>query len=233
MEDSLSLFDLPADSEEAFVVYEDRLRTKFLEQTHEESGDYFEKLYVIHLAAFCEEYEFDLGVRVDTLVGLEGPQFWQRFGEIKNRARLRSIRVSLSQNRKFKRGEAPVYVLTPAQKKRINKNINDIRDLIANADLSQQKRDALCNRLNAFAVEVDRDRTRLDALTSVYVMSKRELKDFANLTEKFEKIFDLVSQAKEYLRSLPAPETPKQLPAPKKKEGLQGFSQDLDDEMPF
>lgn len=223
--------NLPADPEEAFVEYEKYLRKEFLEPAEDDQhSNHHEREYVLHITAFCTVYSIDLGVDLQGLTSLEGSDFWDRFNALKTKVRLHALTMSLSAHKRTSEGNAAIYVLSAAQKQRIHKQLSAIRKVIAGAELSEEKRDALANRLNAFAVEVDRDRTRGEALLSAYVWTKREIKDVTDLTDRISGIFDILSKAKEYLPSLPAPKVPKKLPPPQPQ---QDFSQDFDDEIPF
>ena len=102
--------------------------------------------------------------------------------------------------------------------------------MIAEADLSDQKRDALSKKLNAFAQEVDRDRTNGETLMAFYVSAKRELKEFSDISEQWSRIADVFSKAKDLVDALPAPKVPKLLEGPKTTDQpLPGF----EDEIPF
>ncbi|MEO1660124.1 MAG: hypothetical protein AAFR51_03990 [Pseudomonadota bacterium] len=227
--------NLPTDPEDAFVVYEKYLREEFLVPAeHETESNHFEREYVLHVAAFCSVYKIDLGVDLERLTTLDGSEFWDHFNALKTKVRFHALTLSLSAHKRSSEGNSAIYVLNPAQKTRIHKQLHTIREILADAELSEKKRDALANRLNAFAAEVDRDRTRGEALLAAYVWTKKEIKDATDLTDRINGIFDILSKAKEYLPSLPAPKVPKQLPAPEPRQDLgKDFSQDFDDEIPF
>ena len=82
------------------------------------------------------------------------------------------------------------------------------------------------NKLNAFAAEIDRDRTRIEAIASAYIWLKREVKEGAEILKpvlgQVERVLDKFAKAKELPEALPPPrrggeiEGPrKELPAPK------------------
>jgi Xaa-Pro aminopeptidase len=230
MDSAETLFDLPSDPDEAFVLFESRIREKFLGSTHEDSGDLYEKEYVQHLAAFIQVYQLDFGIDLIALVGKTGSQFWQGYNELSAKIRIYAISKALELNKIQKAGGSDVYILSPAQKLRIHKQLDEIRAIIEASTISTDKKEALLSRLNAFAGEVDRDRTRLQQLTATRVWMQREVTELVDVKEKIDNIFDIFSKATEYLKQLPSPKVPKQLPPPPKPES---FAQDLDDEIPF
>lgn len=230
--DNMQLYDLPAEVEEAFPIFEHRLREKHLDDSHGDPSINDRREYAIGLIGFCSEYDLELSVSLDELMSWDTDEFFPAFTALEGKARILSVQYSLRRNRRSKAGIDPVYVLDDAQKSHIHEQLKVIREIIAEADLSDQKRDALAKRLNAFAEEVDRDRTRGEALMAFYIASKREVKDIAALADHVEKVFRLLSKAKEYLEALPAPKIPKQIPGPNKPRTTNS-SQELDDEIPF
>lgn len=226
------IYDLPADAEEAFPIFESRLRDKYLDDSFGNITIANQRDYAIELIAFCGAYEVDIGHDLDGLMSWDNDEFYPAFNALEAKARIMAVRFSLQANRKAKSGLTPTYVLDSSQKKHIHDQINEIREIIAGADLTDQKRDALVKRLNAFAEEVDRDRTKGEALMAFYVASKREVKEVADLSDHIEKIFRMLSKGKELFDALPAPTVPKQIEGPQAAK-KQGGSGELDDEIPF
>ena len=133
-----------------------------------------------------------------------------------------------------KAGSTCIYVLESGAKTKIHKYISKIRKVIADTDLTDWKREALSNKLNAFALEIDKDRTRLEALASLYVLAKKEAQEIKPISEQIEKIWDAVSKGGEELwKALPKPKIKGYLEKPQEK--IEGPKEnfDLDDEIPF
>lgn len=133
-----------------------------------------------------------------------------------------------------KSGTTATYVLSPELKTKIHRYLTTIRDLIASSSLSETKRATLSKKLNAFADEVDRNRTRVEALASALIWTRKEIVEGAEglepLVEKMSKMFDSFTKATEFLR-LPSTLDKSQIPPPPKR--IEGPKRDLDDEVPF
>ena len=143
-------------------------------------------------------------------------------------------KTSFERAARAKNGLSAVYVLTPELKSKIHHFLTAIRELIANSQLTEFKRATLSKKLNAFADEVDRNRTRIEALASAMIWTRKEVIEGAQglepIVEKLDKLFQSFTKATEFFR-LPSPTEPKQIPAPQKK--IEGPKRDLNDEVPF
>ena len=125
------------------------------------------------------------------------------------------------------------YVLEPGLKQKIHHYISQIRVIIAESTLTENKRDALSKKLNVFADEVDRNRTRIDVLASAIIWTRKEIdagaKGLEPIVEKLDSMFQSMAKATEWLK-LPSPNDKKQLPSPPKRIE---HKRELDDEVPF
>ena len=143
-------------------------------------------------------------------------------------------RTSFERAARVKNGSSAIYVLTPDLKTKIHHYLTSIRELIAHSTLSESKRAALSKKLNAFADEVDRNRTRIEALASAMIWTRREIVEGAEglepIVEKLEKMFRSFAKATEFFK-LPSPSESKQIPAPQKK--IEGPKREFDDKVPF
>lgn len=142
--------------------------------------------------------------------------------------------------RKSRRRKVYSVALAPADKKRIHFLVGQIREALENIDIEERKKNSLFKKLNAFAADVDKARTRFD---NAYLMGI----DVANLakklgeavkpvTELVNSINELMGSAKEKepeQQQLPAPEEQKKLEAPRKQIEGPKINRDLDDEIPF
>lgn len=228
----LDFYDLPTDVEQAFPVFEGRLRDRHLDEDFGPVSIDNKRDYAIGLIGFCSAYEVDISYDLTSIMSWDADEFHPAFDVLEAKARILSVQYSLRSNLKRKSGIEPTYVLDAAQKSNIHAQLNIIRDIISNSELTDQKRDALTKRLNAFAEEVDRNRTRGEALLAFYVSAKREVKEFADLTDHLEIIIRLLSKAKELADALSAPTVPKQISGPKQSNKNVDLS-GLDDEIPF
>jgi chromosome segregation ATPase len=133
-----------------------------------------------------------------------------------------------------KSGIGGIYILTPELRREIHGNLGRIRELIANADLSETKREALSKKLHAFAEEVDKNRTKIEALAAAIIWSRKQVEEGAKnlqpIVDGLTKMFESMAKATEFLK-LPSSKETKKLPAPPKR--IEGPKRDLDDEVPF
>jgi len=241
------LESLPNDPEDAFGVFEMEIRSKIPPikelNDHDEQRSYdlgraqFAKEYVLALAAFVSAYDFDIGVDFDELMQLGDYSFINKFEEASNKIKFFSNKCAIKLAQRKKSGTTCIYVLEDAAKIKIQKFIGKIREIILKADLTDMKKDALVKRLNAFGLEVDKDRTSLEAYTALYVATKKELKEVKEIIEPLEKIWSTVaSGGKELWKALPTITIKGFLNEPPKKiEDKSKFSENfqLDDEIPF
>jgi len=98
-------------------------------------------------------------------------------------------------------------VLDEAGRAAIHRLVQPIRERLETADLTETKREALFNKLNAFEAEVDRNRTRAEAF---YVFARdltraaREANDeLKPILKTIDKVFDWIDKAKKYVDALP------------------------------
>ena len=124
---------------------------------------------------------------------------------------------------------------------RIHHHIQQIRTAIEGAKLPEPKRDSLYKKLNGFALEVDRNRTSLQAGMAVYIGLCDAIGQGFKKLEPARKFFNSIAavlgrakEAEESSRpSIPRSEERKQLEAPPKKLSPPESSGDLDDDVPF
>lgn len=122
-------------------------------------------------------------------------------------------------------------------KTKIHHHIQQVRDIVAKLEVKPDKREALLDRLNDFAKEVDRDRTRFEAWGAVVIQAAEVLGEAADKAEPARKWFDSIGRliwgAKEKENEA------KQLPAPKEVKKIERRKDDTekkddsDDEIPF
>jgi hypothetical protein len=162
---------------------------------------------------------------------MAGITYWSTQIQVRHTQRLRPISTVLS--------------LTPEMKKQIHHFINRIRAIVEPVDLPAAKKEAIWTKLNALADEVDRDRTKTEAMTALALeiagATGEAAKRLAPVKEILDAITNLFAKAKEMteFRRLPSPSGRKRLEAPRKQ--LPGpqpdkdsqTTGDMDDDIPF
>lgn len=237
------LESLPSAPEDAFAIFEAQLRQEV--PIREDFQDYNEqrehdadrerkiKEYILAIGAFVELYEIDVGVSFEALLDERGDSFLRAFEEASTKIIFFSNKCAIKNAQSIKRGTSCIYVLDEASKIKIRKQLDKIREIITEADLTDNKKDALFRKLNAFALEIDRDRTRMEAFAAMYVSVKAEASEIVELAENIEKVWKTVAKGgKELWKSLPNIKINGHLSAPPKK--LEDHTEvSLDDEIPF
>ena len=122
-------------------------------------------------------------------------------------------------------------------KARIHLYIQRIRDTIEKADLPEDKKDSLYSKLNKFALEVDKNRTALQAGMAVYIAVcggiGQGFEKLEPVREMIDSIATLLGRAKEAEDSLRLPSPPelKRIEPPRRQ--LEPPPSLDDDEIPF
>jgi hypothetical protein len=228
--------DLPDDPEMAFAVLQSR-KYAALEASWEENrggGWFLERRYVDTLIAFDEVH--DLGIltafRNPPNDDLECSGF---FGDFRRNAEIASQKIMMEAARRLKTGTQSIIVLDATARQTIHTFINAIREKLNELALPERRRESLFAKLNAFAAEVDRNRTRTEAFYAFAVETARTAREVNDelkpLQQTIDRVFDWIEKAKKWTDVLPAWEERKKIEGPPKR--LPQPSQELDDEIPF
>ena len=121
--------------------------------------------YVQVILAFSDENELALGVDRSYPRGTKEFNDW--FVEFKNEVIYTQNRFRFRNRSGVPDGAATVS-LNDEFRGQIHKLLNRIRKVVAQLKIGETKKDAILNRIGALAVEVDKDRTRLDAFGRVF-----------------------------------------------------------------
>ena len=228
-------FDLPDDPEVAFAVLQQR-KFSALERIWADSNSsswYDERRYVDTLIAFDEVH--DLGI----LTAFKSPpnsdrDFGVYFQDFRRTAEIASQKILMEAARPVKSGSNEVVVLDGKARAAIHQLISAIREKLNDLALPEKKRDALFNKLNEFAAEVDRNRTRPEAFFSFavdFARATREVNDeIKPLQKTIDRVFDWIEKAQKWKDSLPTWEERRRIEGPRKKLPPPN---ELDDDIPF
>jgi hypothetical protein len=234
--ESNEYLDLPDDPEVAFAVLQQR-KYKELEEnwkTESAGGWYYERRYIDTLIAFDEVH--NLGI----LIAYRSPpnndaQFSDFFQEFRRVAEIASQKIKIEEARRIKTGAQNVIVLDATARQTIHTLINAIREKLNELALPESKRDSLFNKLNAFAAEVDRNRTRTEAFYAFAVEAARTAKEINDelqpLQQTIDRIFDWIEKAKQWRDALPPWKDRRKIEGPAKR--LPAPKHELDDDIPF
>lgn len=236
-QDDNEFLDLPDDPEVAFAVLH-RRRYAFLEHLWEDEqhsgGVYHERRYVDTLIAFDDVH--NLGI----ISAYKNPpngdrEFSNFFQDFRRNAEIASQKIMMEAARRLKTGTQSIIVLDATSRQTIHTLINAIREKLNELTLPESKRETLFNKLNTFAAEVDRNRTRTEAFYAFAVEAARTAKEVNDelepLRQTIDRVFDWIEKAKKWTDALPPWEERKKIEGPRKR--LPSPEQDLDDEIPF
>jgi hypothetical protein len=234
--DDNEYLDLPDDAEMAFAVLQQK-KFKELEEFWESDrsgGWYQERRYVDTLVAFDEVH--CLGI----LTAYQSPpnsdqEFASFFHDFRRQAEMASQKILIESARRRKSGAETVVVLDAAAREAIHAFVGAIRSKLNELALPEAKREALFNKLNAFAAEVDRNRTRTEAFYAFAVEAARAAREVNDeikpLQETIDRVFDWIEKAKKLSDLLPPWSERRKIEGPQKR--LLAPEQQLDDEIPF
>jgi hypothetical protein len=235
--------DLPADPEEGFAVLQQR-KYKELEaiwESHPHSEEYsysyyYERRYVDTLVAFDEVH--DLGI----LTAYRDPpirdqEFSDFFQDFRRHAEITSQKIMMEAARRVKVGAQQIVVLDATARQTIHALINALREKLNELTLPDSKRESLFNKLNSFAAEVDRNRTRPEAFYAFAIeaaRAAREVNEELNpLLQTIDRVFDWLEKGKKLWDALPPWSERKKIEASPKRLPQPAPINDLDDDIPF
>lgn len=228
--------DLPDDPEEAFAALHRRKYTELenIWQSDSGGGWYNERRFVDTLVAFDEVH--DLGI----LITYRNPpnsdkEFNDFFQDFRRHAEIASQKIMMEAARRVKVGAQQLVVLDAAARQAIHGLINAIREKLTELTLPENKRESLFNKLNSFAAEIDRNRTRPEAFYAFAVevaRTAREVNDeLKPLQHTIDRVFDWLEKATKLWDSLPPWKERKKIEGPPKRPPQP--TNDLDDDIPF
>lgn len=129
--------------------------------------------------------------------------------------------------------------LTPDEKDKLRNYVREMKNFIDKSSLSQDKKDRLYTKLNAFLAEVDRDRTRLEVLSDMSIAIAHIGGEVAKELEPVRRLMDsisrLIGRNMDNAPAMPRLRKPaiRKLEAPKKDTEQPAKRDDMDDEIPF
>lgn len=228
--------DLPDDPELAFSVLH-RRKYSALEKIwndHEYRGWHQERRFVDTLVAFDEVHQLGIleAYRSAPTTDSEFADFFQQF---RRHAEVASQKIMMEAARRIKADADNVIVLDAAARQAIHTLINAIREKLNGLTLPEDKRESLFNKLNAFAAEVDRNRTRPQAFYAFAIETARTAKEVNNelkpIQQTIDRVFDWIEKARKLKDVLPPWAERKRVQGPMKR--LPRPEKDLDDDIPF
>jgi len=239
METENQYLDLPDDPEEAFAVFQLR-KYEQLEEIWENSrggsGYYSERRYVDHLIAFDEVHGLGLLTEYRAVPNSDN-DFWDYFQDFTRHAEITAQKILMEAARRAKVGSQQSVVLDASARKAIHALIEALREKLNELTIPENKREYLFNKLNAFAAEVDRNRTRPEAFYAFTLDTARAARqvndELKPLWQTIDRIADLLDKAMKWKDAIPPWKDRKKIEGPQKRLPAPEPLADLDDEIPF
>jgi|SRR5581483_6625290 len=240
MSDSFFIYDnLPDQPELAFLYLEEIFYQKVMTSEKEYRGDAPNSAYVEYISqTLAAKTELQLDILRDwkrpSLRDFDHSTFLDfRHDVVHYRT---AIQIRFGQRTKAFSARLDVNA-----KRTLHHLISQLREIVLEASLTDQKRERLLDKLAAFENEVDRDRTRFDAFAATMVQFSAALGeaiDRSRVLPLLERIANVLHGSQEAeSKELPKPVDRKQIEAPKKDSpktaGLRSLTEELDDEIPF
>jgi hypothetical protein len=230
---------LPSDPDAAFVQYEAILREAVRTENVRDRnpGWDVEREYVAHILAFVDTRDLPLDLpRNPPGDGSAFSEWYQIF--------IRAVdyykAVARLQVSARKRQNVAVLMLSLDFKTQIGGHLTAIRKIVAEAEMSENKRDAIFRRINNLQEEVDRDRTRTEAamalwldLTSAISKGAKNLDPAIDRLERIIKVFAKAKDESEEKALMAPPERKRIAPPTSPVEQPQAEKPSMDDEIPF
>lgn len=175
-----------------------------------------------------------------TVPDIDDEGFFRYYNYFTDKLDYYKSRITFREINKQRNGVSTIIKLSKSYKDEIHNLINKIRQITESANLTDKKKDAIYNKLSALSLEVDKSRTRSEALLSLYFDITNAASEGAEnldpLIERVERLMKIFGRAKREQEQgqLPAPEKPKQLNPPKgDSDDAECENTGLDDEIPF
>ncbi|WP_158812787.1 hypothetical protein [Methylocapsa sp. S129] len=235
------LSQLPVDPELAFVQFEKIVRERLqIEERNAARGEYdpdpYRLEYMNKVAAAAKVYQIDtlsqLEVPNDATKKLDGDL--QRFVRDVDHVTIQ-IRIHLARS-----DRTGSVALDDMSKSKIHHFIQQIREIIGKAELPDDKRDALYEKLSRFAKEVDKARTALQTGMVIYIAVCDGIgKGFTKLEparkwiDSIAGVLGLAKDGEDHAdHRLPPPAERKRLEPPSQRR-LPKPQTEIDDDIPF
>ncbi len=235
-----ALANLPDDPELAFVKLEKKFREEMnANLEHAENNSLIEaayRQYMNHTSAIAQA------------LGLDILKEWQKAGETGNVFDIQRnfvadvdhyiIQIQIAHTR---RSRGYSVALDPATKAKIRHHLSQIKETVDRLEVPQDKKDRLYDKILALEGEVDRDRTRFDAYSALFLeaasttgKAARKLKPLMKLLQPITILFANAKDTENTQLRLPPAPTLKRLEPPQLKlPSPEPPAPDLNDDIPF
>lgn len=222
---------LPDDVDAAFVAFEAIVRDSMRNGQDSQGWD-FEREYVAHVLAFVDSRRVPIELPHDPPA--HDGEFGPWFGAFVRAVDYFKVRARLTVAERRRSGNV-VVCLSRDLRTQIGGHIAAIRNIVADSDASESKKDVIYRRLADLQREVDTDKTRTQALMSLLIeVTSAVGKAAENLDpaiERIEKIARIFGRAKadDEQKAIQPPPERKRIAPPKERPA----AEPVEEEIPF
>jgi hypothetical protein len=238
---------LPAEPELAFIQLEKKYRAdlhEYLQTSGKNSSDDAHYLAYIN-QTLAAVRALNLGILESWQVPKHNSNLWEAYRDFSAEVEHYLVQIKVQHGRRI---SGHSVALDTATKLKIHHHIGQIREIVLKLEVLPAKKEALIAKVTALSDEVDRDRTRIEALAALTLEvaattgeAARRLKPVKGILDTVAKLLGHAKDAENARPSLPAPQERKRLEPPRspKSQPSAGPSWDavkggdLDDEVPF
>ena len=208
--------DLPDDPTEAFLKMQELARQqldKDLENDPDESSWKYELRYMSAVLGAAKVYEID-----DIASNFRMPSHSEEHVDVVHNFMSAVDHMCIQLRlRGVQRLRQFTVAFDAATKTKLGHLLTQVREMVGKLDVSESKRERLFRRIEALQLEIDRNRTRMEALGGFIAEVAESAEPIVELGNKIARIFGEKKEAED-ARRLPPPERPKQIEAPKKSD---------------
>jgi hypothetical protein len=221
---------LPDDPRLAFVVYEERLRPATRDAERDTPDTSLPRRYANSLIAFIRIEGLPISIETPPL---DDRDFWPWYNQFLEYVDYYVVEYKLAHARGRSSNAVMAISFSQNYKQEIAGLLDRIRKIVNQAELEEQKKDAIYAKISALQLEVDRSTTLMGALLSGYLDVMTAIGEGGERLEPAVKVLERLMGVFRRAKTdhdqgqLPPPEEKKQLPSPK------ADWDELDDEIPF
>ena len=231
-------FDLPEDTDLAFLHIEKELRQKLQQRIDESNND----------SPFVEWYQDYINETLGAARGLNITEFDEFSVPVNNHRyheEYRAFTLAVDQYimqvriRHSRRAKRYSVALDAAAKEKIRHHLNQLKDLTDKLEVSTKKREAIIAKILALESEMERERTRFEVVGAFILESATIAGDAGEKLEPWRKWIDSIAKVLGAAKdsdvanpSLPLPEERKRIEPPRRKLPPPD-SESIDDDIPF
>jgi len=234
--------NLPADPEEAFVVYlahEEQTLQDRLESNS--SGWWAERKFYDAITAFDEVYGLNMFPEYHGDPPTDDSAFATHYNRLRRLCEKLGLKIKLERARRSRANDESLLVLDHNAKEALRRLVDAIRTELDKSPLSENKKSSLFKKLDAFATELDQTLTRTEAFFAFAAESAKAFREvsaeFAPLAERIDRVIDMIDNGPKWLQQLPPWSERKKLSGPQKQLPKPGNNEpnfvQADDDIPF